>query len=72
MATKIINCNIEEEVDSNTNNPKVYARCEIAVDAASELATTVGRYTLTEGSLAWDISTGDIYGLKSNGTWVKQ
>lgn len=71
MATKIINCIIEEE-ETNTENPKVYARCDIAVDAASELATAVGRYTLTEGSLAWDISTSDIYGLKSNGTWVKQ
>lgn len=27
---------------------------------------------LMQGSLAWDIATGDFYGLNSSGTWVKQ
>ena len=47
-------------------------RAEIMVDSSSDLTTTVGAGTLTAGSIAWDVSTGDFYGLDSDGTWHKQ
>lgn len=50
-----------------------YARCEIAVNAASELAATWPERNIvfTAGSIAWDISTGDFYGF-TGGSWYKQ
>ena len=47
---------------------------EIAVDTKTELPTADGiaGRTLAQGTLAWEISTGEFYGLKSNGTWVNQ
>ena len=50
-----------------------YARCEITVKAASELAATWPNRNIafTEGSIAWDISTGDFYGFM-DGSWYKQ
>lgn len=41
---------------------------------SSELpsVTTFAGFLLHEGSRFWDISTGDIYGMVSNGTWNKQ
>lgn len=49
-------------------------RCEICVDTAEELP---GIYDfsgkkLAQGSIAWDISTGDLYGLNSSGEWYNQ
>lgn len=32
----------------------------------------VEKYKIAQGSLAYDISTGDMYMLKSDGTWVLQ
>lgn len=45
---------------------------EISVSSPSELAVQHGEYTFTEGSIAWDISTGDFYGLAADGSWYKQ
>lgn len=45
---------------------------EISVSSPSELAVTHGEYTFTEGSIAWDIKTGDFYGLADDGNWYKQ
>lgn len=50
---------------------KINARCEISVASSSELATETDNTVFTEGSIAWDISTGDFYGL-AGGSWVKQ
>lgn len=49
-------------------------RVEIDVDSASDLpaADDIDGILLYQGSIAWDISTGDFYGLKSDGTWYKQ
>lgn len=51
------------------------ARAEIFVDSTAALATSVQinneTLTLTTGSIAWDVSTGDFYGLV-NTTWHKQ
>ncbi|MBR1592441.1 MAG: hypothetical protein IJ666_05450 [Ruminococcus sp.] len=46
---------------------------EIQVDSADELPASyyLGRY-LYQGSIAWDISTGDFYALSGSGEWVKQ
>ena len=45
---------------------------EIAVDSAEDLVTAHKGINFTQGSIAWDISTGDFYGLTSTGDWVKQ
>lgn len=49
-------------------------RLEIDVDSASDLpaADDIDGILLYQGSIAWDISTGDFYGLRSDGTWYKQ
>ena len=49
-------------------------RMEIDVDSAEELPAKdyfSGR-TLYQGSIAWDISTGDFYGMTSTGDWILQ
>lgn len=67
MAVKVLRSYFEKIV-----NGVNYVRAEIAVDSSSDLTTTVGAGTLTAGSIAWDVSTGDFYGLDSDGTWHKQ
>lgn len=66
MAVKVLRSYFEKIV-----NGVNYVRAEIAVDSSSDLTTTIGAGTLTAGSIAWDISTGDFYGLGSDGTWHK-
>lgn len=47
---------------------------EVDCDTASDLPTVYeldGR-VIGQGSIAWDISTGDFYGLNSSGVWIKQ
>lgn len=47
---------------------------EIRVDSSDELpeADALSGRMLAQGSLAWDISTGNFYALKSTGEWVNQ
>lgn len=47
---------------------------EIAVDEKTELPTADGisGRILSHGTIAWEISTGDFYGLRSDGKWVDQ
>lgn len=47
---------------------------ELDCDTASDLPTVDGLEgcVLAMGSIAWDISTGDFYGLNSSGSWIKQ
>lgn len=47
---------------------------DIAVDSASELPANdyFPGHIIAMGSIAWDISTGDFYGMGSDGTWVVQ
>ena len=55
-------------------NGKSVMRMEIDVDSAEELPETddfSGRI-MYMGSVAWDISTGDFYGLTSSGEWILQ
>ena len=49
-------------------------RMEIGVDAASDLPSADGitGCKIAQGSIAWDISTGDFYGMTSTGNWVNQ
>ena len=54
-----------------TKDGKIQARCEISVASSSELVTEIENTAFTEGSIAWDISTGDFYGL-AGGSWMKQ
>ena len=47
---------------------------EIAVDTKTELPTADGisGRILSHGTIAWEISTGNFYGLGSDGKWVDQ
>ena len=54
------------------NSEGLFVRAEISVSDTSELATMSGDYTFVEGSVAWDISSGDFYGLNSSGEWINQ
>lgn len=49
-------------------------RMEICVDAASDLPTmnSITGCKIAQGSIAWDVSTGDFYGMTSAGGWVNQ
>ena len=49
-------------------------RMEIDVDTASDLpaADDFEGKLIAQGSIAWDISTGDFYGMQGDGTWVVQ
>ena len=58
-------------IQEGTSNGKIVGIAEISVASSSELATSNGNYIFTEGSIAWDISTGDFYGLVGS-TWTKQ
>jgi hypothetical protein len=56
------------------NNGREVIIAEVIVGSASELPsiTFFDGFELHERSRAWDVSTGDTYGLISDGTWVKQ
>ena len=47
---------------------------ELAVDAKIDLPVPSGisGRILSHGTLAWEITTGDFYGLGSDGKWVNQ
>ena len=49
-------------------------RMEIDVDTAEEIPDINGiaGIILYQGSIAWDISTGNFYGLTSSGEWILQ
>ena len=64
---KIIS-SVHKKIVGKTN----YIRAEIIVDSVTELPTEINGNVLIMGSIAWDVSTGDFYGLDSTGTWYKQ
>lgn len=52
---------------------------ELFMDSATELPTDLYcfsnksyRYKIGQGSMAYDITTGDMYMMKTDGTWVQQ
>jgi len=53
-------------------------RLELALDSAADLPAAengtviIDGRVAAQGSIAWDISTGDFYGLDSSGEWIKQ
>lgn len=49
-------------------------RMEICADTASDLPSADGitGCMIAQGSIAWDVSTGDFYGMTSTGEWVNQ
>lgn len=70
------NIRSEEFIEFNKMNGVEISvvRAEIDCDTASDIPAynAVPGRKLTIGSIAWDISTGDFYGLQSDGTWKKQ
>jgi hypothetical protein len=71
MLTIIHTRHVEYESEQTTDKTVI---AYLSVAAASELPSPDGipGFVLHEGSRAWNISTGDIYGLLANGTWVLQ
>lgn len=63
---------IGEEIVNGERLSKVVI--EVDCDTSSDLptATELEGRILAQGSVAWDISTGDFYGLNSSGVWIKQ
>lgn len=56
-----------------SNDGKKHIVAELDVDSASELPSQeYSDYYLHMGSIAHDISTGDIYSINSAGTWYNQ
>lgn len=61
--------------DDNTTSVDYF---EFFMDDATDLPSSqdyyigVEKYKIAQGSLAYDISTGGMYMLKSDGTWVLQ
>lgn len=53
---------------------KSVERMEICVDTIEDLpeADSIPGCKIAQGSIAWDISTGDFYGMASTGEWVIQ
>jgi hypothetical protein len=47
---------------------------ELAVDTKTELPTSEGveGRVISHGTIAWEISTGDLYGFGGDGKWVNQ
>ena len=47
---------------------------ELAVDAKTDLPAAAGisGRILSQGTIAWEIGTGDFYGFRSDGKWVNQ
>lgn len=47
---------------------------EMALDSSADLPEVdyQTEQILAQGSIAWDISTGDFYGLNSSGNWINQ
>lgn len=62
----------EKFIRFEDGKPTVFA--ELCVDTAEELPTaeSLSDRTLAQGSVAWDISNGEFYALKSTGEWVNQ
>ena len=62
---------IRDYVQKVSNDDKKHIIAEISVASSSELVTELDDYAFEEGSIAWDITNGDFYGLVG-GSWVKQ
>lgn len=60
------------------DNGKSVERLELALDSAADLPAAengtviIDGRVAAQGSIAWDISTGDFYGLNSSGEWINQ
>lgn len=61
-----------DEIAYNGSNN--VARMDLFADTAADLTgvTTFDSIVLQSGSTAYDIATGDVYMMQSDGTWVKQ
>lgn len=65
---------LKQSYDVEYNGTANVARMDLFVDTAADLTglTSFDSITLLQGSTAKDISTGDEYMMKTDGTWVKQ
>ena len=61
--------------DDNTSIVQVFFFMDSASDLPNDLyyfSTDTDRYKTAQGSMAYDIATGDMYISQSDGTWVNQ
>lgn len=61
--------------DENTSIVQVFFFMDSASDLPDDLyyfSTDTDRYKTAQGSMGYDISTGDMYISQSDGTWVNQ
>lgn len=65
---------VRDRIFIRYDNGVCYERVELEIDSAEELpeADFITGYSLYQGSLAHDISTGQFYALDSTGTWYAQ
>lgn len=63
---------IISRVTDSTKGNGINIRAKIAVDSSADLDANLNNYHFVLGSIAWDVSTGDIYAIDSSGTWHKQ
>ena len=56
-----------------SENGKLYNWVFMAVDNPNELTTQKGKNIFfVQGSIAWDVNSGKIYGLNGNAEWQEQ
>lgn len=65
---------IDSETVGTDEKNVFHVRAVICCDSAADIPSAAlnDKEVLTMGSTAWDLSTGDVYALKSDGTWKKQ
>lgn len=56
------------------NGERSLVIAELAVDSKTELPAEEGveGRIISQGTIAWEISTGDLYGFGGDGKWVNQ
>jgi hypothetical protein len=64
---------IRDFIEKTSNDGNQHIIADLMIDSASELPSQeYAGYVLDMGSIAWDISTGEFYGLDSDGVWHNQ
>lgn len=65
---------IDSETVGTDEKGTFYVRALVCCDSTSDIpnANITAKEVLTMGSTAWILSTGEVYGLASDGTWKKQ
>ena len=63
---------LKEVVREGEVNGRPQIRVEACADTSTDFVTSLGNIDFTMGSIALDLSTGDIYALNSSSEWKNQ